>query len=407
MSSPQTSPPEAPPIVDKRTTPAGVLPRHIQAWSLLGLAGLMTLVMLFSGPTQPAGPKAIANPALQTTDPSRARIEQYARQVDEQAQRLAAERAEVELAKRALRGLTTGTQSNDSGGNVSSGASQAAAGQEDALSHERVQRDYRSLFVDSVVWTARPVGPTPAARAAPAPSAAGAGISVGMIAGDAKTATAEGAAQAGAGPDTPGRSQNGGAPRHVLREGTLLDAVLLNRLDGQFVGPVNAMVTTPAYSADRQHVLIPRGSRLLGEARAVDHRGQSRLAVLFHRLLLPNGDAIELDQVRGLNQVGDSGLRDEVDHHYWQIFGSALAIGALGGLAQGYEYGGDTSAADVYARGTASTFGQSATHVLDRFLNVLPTVVIREGHRLRVYLSRDLSLPSAERLAPVTSQEVP
>lgn len=397
MSSPETPPTEAPPIVDKRTSPAGVLPRHIQAWSLLGLAGLMTLVMLFSGPTEPAGPKTIANPALQTTDPSRARIEQYARQVDEQAQRLAAERAEVELAKRALRGLTTGTESNGAGAGASSNPSQPGTGQGDALSHERAQRDYRSLFVDSVVWSARPAGATPAAVAAPSPSAAGAGIPISTTAGAVKTTT----------PERTGTSHDGDASRHVLREGTLLDAVLLNRLDGQFVGPVNAMVTTPAYSTDRQHVLIPRGSRLLGEARAVDHRGQSRLAVLFHRMLLPNGDAVDLDQVRGLNQVGDSGLQDEVDHHYWQVFGSALAIGPLGGLAQGYRYGGDTSAADVYARGTATAFGQSATQVLDRFLNVLPTVTIREGHRLRVYLSRDLSLPSAERLAPVAHQEVP
>lgn len=193
----------------------------------------------------------------------------------------------------------------------------------------------------------------------------------------------------------------------MLRQGTLLDAVLLNRLDGQFTGPVNALVTVPAYSEDRQHVLVPAGSRLLGEAKAVEHRGQTRLAVTFHRLILPSGDALDLDLVRGLNQTGDAGLQDRVDHHYWQVFGAALAVGALGGLSQSVGYGGEPSAADAYARGTATTIGQSATHILDRFLNVLPTVTIREGHRLKVYLSRDLSLTSSERLHPQAVQEVP
>jgi type IV secretion system protein VirB10 len=382
MASPDTSPQDGQPIVDRRRWPAGTLPRNIQAWTLIGIAGLMTAVMFLSGPA-PSAPKAPVNPALQTTDPNRGRIEQYQRYLDETAQKLSAERAEVELLKRTFHtsAQSTAPTTQDPAGTspVTQGPSRAT----DGLEQERRQRDYRSLFTTSVVWTA-PSTPHPI----PAPDGA---------------TTAPQSTPLAAAVTSPANA----AGLYVLRQGTLLDAVLLNRLDGQFTGPVNALVTVPAYSEDRQHVLVPAGSRLLGEAKAVEHRGQTRLAVTFHRLILPSGDALDLDLVRGLNQTGDAGLQDRVDHHYWQVFGAALAVGALGGLSQSVGYGGEPSAADAYARGTATTIGQSATHILDRFLNVLPTVTIREGHRLKVYLSRDLSLTSSERLHPQAVQEVP
>jgi type IV secretion system protein TrbI len=383
MANLDTSPRETPPIVDRRRWPVGNLPRHVQAWTLLGIAGLMTAVMLLSGPATPIA-KPPLNPALQTTDPNRGRIEQYQRQLDESAQRLAAERAELELLKASLKGApasTTATSQEITG--ATQPMTTPATAPVDSVEQDIRQRAHRSLFATSVVWTA-PSLPRQTASAETVPN--------------------EGARSDAAPTDT---STAPAPPRHLLRQGTLLEAVLLNRLDGQFTGPANALVTSPAYSDDRQHVLIPAGSRLLGEAKAVEHRGQTRLAVTFHRLLLPSGDTVDLDQMRGLNQAGDNGLQDRVDHHYWQVFGSALAVGALGGLAQSIGYDGEPSPADAYARGTASTFGQSATRILDRFLNVLPTVTIREGHRLKVYVSRDLSLPSSERVYPSSLPEVP
>ena len=183
-------------------------------------------------------------------------------------------------------------------------------------------------------------------------------------------------------------------PRYRLAEGTVIDAVLTNRLDGTFPGPVNVLVSTSVYAAD--HVVIPAGARVLGEARAVNAFGQTRLAVVFHRLLLPSGSRIELDALPALNQVGDLGLHDQVDAHYGQIFGVSVALGLLSGFSQGRTTAGfDATATDSYRQGVASSLGASSTHVLDRFLNRLPTVTIREGHRLKVYLTRDLDLPVA------------
>jgi type IV secretion system protein VirB10 len=183
-------------------------------------------------------------------------------------------------------------------------------------------------------------------------------------------------------------------PRYRLFEGTVIDTVLTNRLDGTFTGPVNCLVSVPVYASDEQHLVIPVGARVLGEARAVNAFGQTRLAVTFHRVLLPNGTSIDLNGFHGLNQIGDLGLQDQVNRHYAQIFGVSLAIGAIAGLAQAQSTVGlDASSFDAYRQGAAANVSQSSARILDRFLNILPTVTIREGHRVKVYLANDLELP--------------
>ena len=85
-----------------------------------------------------------------------------------------------------------------------------------------------------------------------------------------------------------------------IPEGSFLEAVLVTQLSGDFPGPVLAVVSVPFYSADRQRVLVPRGARVIGTARAVSHPDQSRLAVSFHRLILPDGRWVSLE-FHGLN----------------------------------------------------------------------------------------------------------
>ena len=181
---------------------------------------------------------------------------------------------------------------------------------------------------------------------------------------------------------------------YVLFEGTVLETVLINRLDGQMAGPVECLLSSDVYSHDRQHLLIPAGSKLLGETRKVESLGQSRLAVSFHRLLMPDGYSASLDHFQGLNQIGDTGLRDQVNNHYLRIFGTSLAIGAIGAVAEAGTAGALTaSGGDLMRQGFAQSTAQSSAQILDRFLNILPTITIREGHRIKVYLSGDLALP--------------
>ena len=181
---------------------------------------------------------------------------------------------------------------------------------------------------------------------------------------------------------------------YVIFEGTILETVLLNRLDGQFIGPVECLVTSDIYSHDRQHLLIPSGTKVLGEAKRVDTFGQTRLAVAFHRLIMPDGYSVSLDQFKGMNQIGDTGLRDQVNNHYLKIFGASLAVGAIGGIAEAGSGGVLTqSGTQSIQQGVGESLGQTSQRILDKFLNILPTVTIREGHRVKIYLSGDLAVP--------------
>jgi type IV secretory pathway VirB10-like protein len=189
-------------------------------------------------------------------------------------------------------------------------------------------------------------------------------------------------------------SNNATGPVHKLFEGTEIEAVLTNRLNGTYSGPVNCMVTTSVWSQNRQHLLIPAGTRALGEAHKVSGVGQQRLAVTFHRLIMPDGFSVELDKFVGMNQIGETGLKDKVDNHYRQIFGVSIALGAIAGLSvRGTNAGTTQSGTDAWRQGFTSSLSQEATQILDRYLNILPTVIIREGARVTVYLTDDLLLP--------------
>jgi type IV secretory pathway VirB10-like protein len=186
-------------------------------------------------------------------------------------------------------------------------------------------------------------------------------------------------------------------PRHPLLEGTLIDTVLTNRLDGSSASPVNVLVTRPVYSYHGNVVLIPAGARVLGETKPVQTGNETRLAVSFHRLILPDGSTVSLDQYKALNQAGDTGLRDQVNNHYLSTFGFSAAVGLVNGLGQmvgNRGLGGNGNNRTVVVAGDVSQSTSQATNqVLSRFLNRLPTVTIREGHRVEVYITKDLELP--------------
>ena len=176
-----------------------------------------------------------------------------------------------------------------------------------------------------------------------------------------------------------------------IYEGAFLEAVLVNQLNGDFPGPVFAAVAVPFYSADRQRIVIPRGARAIGSASAVAGQDQERLAVGFHRLIFPDGRWVSLE-FAGLNQIGEGALKDQVNRHYFAMFASVGAVGIISGLTlRGSDpYAGGRQG---FQAGAGQGLAQGATSILDRFLNRLPTITIRAGHRLRIWLTSDVLVP--------------
>ena len=433
-SNPQSTPPEAPRL-GQTAKPPGILPKNTQAWVIAGLAAVMVAAIALSGNGSKS--KQSAQPPRQAAviDPNVSRIAEYRNQLDEETRKLAAEQAALNQAKQAAAGSDPRVAAaiEPSGPPNPYTVRQPPSPDErqsakKQLEAERERKDYDSLFASNVALTFRkdsqdndtaapPTSPAPVAALYPylypvppqAPAThAGATQGVAPAAGSLRNPALARAPQAEtrAGATEDQRSHPRPDPEltladgktYRLLEGTLLEAVLTNRLTGSLAGPVNTMLTTDVYSHDRQHLLIPQGSRILGEVKPVANFGQQRLAVVFHRMIMPDGYSVSLDQFRGLNQIGATGLRDQVNHHYLEIFGASIAIGAVAGLSQaGTQYGFTESATDEYRQGFAASLSQSALRILDRFLNILPTFTIREGHRIKIYLASDLSLPTYDR----------
>ena len=176
-----------------------------------------------------------------------------------------------------------------------------------------------------------------------------------------------------------------------IYEGSFIEAVLVNQLNGDFPGPVLASVAVPFYSSDRQRIVIPRGARVIGSASAVAGQDQQRLAVGFHRLIFPDGQWVSL-AFHGLNQIGEGALKDHVNRHCLSMFASVGAVGIISGLTLrgSNPYAGG---AEGVRAGAGQGLAQGATNILDRFLNRLPTITIRAGHRLRIWLTSDVLVP--------------
>ncbi|MFZ0233069.1 MAG: TrbI/VirB10 family protein [Candidatus Acidiferrales bacterium] len=401
---------ETPQVQDKAPKPEGLLPKNVQSWLLVGLAFLMVAIMWLTGgkKPQPARSASSAAPVAPPLEVNETKIAELQSRIEElQRQQLVAQSALAQQTR-----LLDGPQ--DSPPSQPSGATPSGEEpHEDPIQAERNRRAYVSLFASNVALSYRktPAAPTPLAETSAPSSAAPPAetpqetqllkemqsnlVPVGPPHNDSAekldarkeepknpAAVAAGAANAAAG------------KTYLLFEGTILETVLINRLDGGFGGPVQCLLSTDVYSNDRQHLLIPAGSKLLGETKKVDTFGQTRLAVVFHRVLMPDGYSVSLDQFKGLNQIGDTGLRDQVNNHYLRIFGVSLAIGGLGAVAEGGTAGSlNASGSDLMRQGFAQGTAQSSAQILDKFLNIMPTVTIREGHRVKVYLSGDLALP--------------
>lgn len=421
----ETSPPSGTtPVSDHRPIPRGVLPRGMQMWLMLGVAVGMVGIIVFTGHSQPA-PRVAAASTMPSLGLNPDRLRDYQDRL-----RALDARARLEATTEPARPTTVGPPGQD----------ERPARPTDPLEAERKRREYESLFAANVAVSRRPTGQQPlsdrdAGTRSTSPTAVRDGAppappNLDEVADAVVRATARygptsvpgqtpspsivspAPASMSAAVSTGGRripastdpiSPTG--PLHRLLEGTVIDTVLTNRLDGANAAPVNCLVTNPIYSHSGQQVVIPAGSRVLGETKPVQSVGESRLAVAFHRLILPDGRTVGLDQFTGLNQRGDAALRDQVNHHYWSTFGAASAVGLISGLGQylstiGFGQGsGDRTM--VIAGGFGNATSEATAQVMNRFLNRLPTVTIREGHRVKVYLTSDLELPAYEERTPV------
>ena len=177
-------------------------------------------------------------------------------------------------------------------------------------------------------------------------------------------------------------------------EGTVLEGVVTNHIDGGLSGPILIMLTTDYYSHDHQQLLMPQGTRLIGNVQSVGNAQQRKMFVTFHRAVCPDGFSLDFDKYIGLDPLGTTGLATNVDHGYLQAFAAAAAVGGLGGLAQIGNNGSVLSSSTQIRNEISEQAATEGEQVLNHFLNRLPIITLKEGSRARVYIGRDILIPS-------------
>jgi len=175
---------------------------------------------------------------------------------------------------------------------------------------------------------------------------------------------------------------------YKVLQGKTIPAVLETAVNSDLPGMMRASVSEPVYSEDGNALLIPQGSRLIGEYKSGIKRGQVRVFVIWSRLIRPDGIDIKLDSP-GSDSLGRSGLTGFVDTHFMERFGSSALLSLIGGYAQ------DESDNDNQQAVLSDSFSKSAEIALENSINISPTIHINQGERINVFVAKDLNFKQA------------
>jgi len=186
------------------------------------------------------------------------------------------------------------------------------------------------------------------------------------------------------------------ASPYVVQAGTVIPGALITGIRSDLPGQITAQVTENVFDTPSGRLLlIPQGARLIGTYDSQIAFGQSRVLLVWTRLIMPNGRSIVLERQPGADAAGYSGLEDEVDNHWGELFKAAalstlLAVGSEVGA--GSDTGNNGDIVQALRRGSSDSANQTGQKIVQRNLNIQPTLTIRPGFPVRVIVNRDLVL---------------
>ncbi len=182
----------------------------------------------------------------------------------------------------------------------------------------------------------------------------------------------------------------------IVQAGTIIPAALITGIRSDLPGQITAQVTESIFDYPTGRVkLVPQGARLIGLYDSQVAFGQSRVLLVWTRLIMPNGRSIVLERQQGADAGGYSGLGDEVDNHWAELFKAALLSTVLGVGAEldaGANTGSNTDIIQALRLSAANSLNQTGQQAVRRNLNIQPTLTIRPGFPVRVIVNRDLVL---------------
>src|SRR5882672_6442338 len=180
---------------------------------------------------------------------------------------------------------------------------------------------------------------------------------------------------------------------YVVQAGTVISGALITGIRSDLPGQITAQVSEAVYDTPTgKYLLIPQGARLIGRYDSQVAFGQSRVLLVWIRLIMPNGKSIVLERQPGADTSGYSGLEDEVDNHWAALFKAALLSTLLSVGSEAGTSGNQNNLVQAIRRGGSESFNQVGQRVVSRNLDIQPTLTIRPGFPVRVIVNRDLVL---------------
>ncbi|MFT9073960.1 TrbI/VirB10 family protein [Gluconobacter potus] len=183
------------------------------------------------------------------------------------------------------------------------------------------------------------------------------------------------------------------ASPYVLQAGTVIAGALNTKISSDLPGQIVGHVTQNVYdSPTGRYLLIPQGSTLFGTYNSGVSFGQQRTQIIWTRLIFPDGESLVLEKLPGADAIGQSGLSDEVNNHWGQLFKAALVTTLLSVASEAGTSQSENNLAQAIRSGASNGFSQVGNRLVDRSLDVQPTLTDRPGLPFTLLLARDLIL---------------
>lgn len=175
----------------------------------------------------------------------------------------------------------------------------------------------------------------------------------------------------------------------LIAQGTMISGILETAIQSDLPGMVRAVISEDVYSFDGSHLLIPQGSKLVGRYKSGVVRGQSRVFVIWNRMIRNDGVSVNIGSY-GTDALGRSGLDGEIDTHFFERFGSSVLLSMIdAGLKIGVNAMDDTDSATVALK-TGDDFSRASEIALENSIAIPPTIHVDQGKRIKVFVGKDL-----------------
>lgn len=184
---------------------------------------------------------------------------------------------------------------------------------------------------------------------------------------------------------------------YEIRSGFVIPGTMISGINSELPGQLTAQVAQNVYDTPTgSHLLIPQGSRLVGQYSSDVAFGQSRVLIAWQRIIFPDGKAMDIGDMPGTDSAGYSGFNDLVNNHYFRIFGSALLMSAVtAGITLSQErdndFGDSVTASQAMSEALGQQLGNVTSQLIAKNMNIAPTLEIRPGYRFNIIVTKDMN----------------